>query len=122
MIVPHLTLKTFGEHLVIFLIFAKLFHLQLLFGSHKNKKSNLDIPFYIQAIPNHQTSFRDLRNPAEHFKLSCMKPFLRPAGLPVSPHPPLLPFFNRSSSKMAMENGQGKGTERGGGGGGKAKQ
>ncbi len=115
MIVLPLTLKTFGEHLVphiceIFVIYsAEISSFELLFGSHKNKKSNLDITFHIQAMPNHQTSFRDLRNPAEHFKLSCMKPFLRPAG----PLPPLLPFFNRSSSKMAMENGQGKGRERG---------
>jgi hypothetical protein len=94
----------------IFVIYsAEISSFELLFGSHK-KKSKLDIPFHIQAfVPNHQTSFRDLQNPAEHFKLSCMKPFLGPA----CPPPPLLPFFNRSSSKMAMENGQGKGRERG---------
>jgi hypothetical protein len=111
---PRLTLKTFREHLIFVIYSAEISSLELLFGSHKNKNSNLDIPFHIQAMPNHQTSFRDLRNPAEHFKLSCMKPLLRPA---CPPPPPLLPFLNRSSSKMAMENGQGKGTEGGGGGG-----
>jgi hypothetical protein len=80
-----------------FLIFAKFLSFysaeissfELLFGSHKNKKSNLDITFHNQAfVPNHQTSYRDQAQPRRALQI-IMYETISLAGLPS----PIVTFF-----------------------------